>query len=41
MPNIKHITLENKYTTFIGLNSGIQGIQNRFKLIKFDNNKKK
>lgn len=33
--------LEIKYTTSIGSRSGIQSIQNEFKLIKFDNNKRR
>lgn len=41
MLDIKHIIFRNKYITSIQSRSKIQSIQNRFKLIKFDNNKKR
>lgn len=40
MPEVKYITLESKYITFIQLGSRIQSIQSRFKSIEFDDNRR-
>lgn len=37
MLEVKHINFKSQHTTFTRSRSGIQSIQNRFKLIEFDN----